>query len=268
MNHKNKNSNGRNKPGNAGKILIADDEETFLASTAQLLRNEGFECDCAENGAEALDKLSQKKYDLLIADIKMPGNSNLELVRQLSKDMPTVKVILVTAYPSQQTAIEAIGLVVSAYLIKPVDFPELLEKTKLAIKLSQLNKIAAATRTSLGQWTSELENIELSLQNGKCNSFEEAFEIFLEAAIVKIDEVFKNIQQTIGLLDTSKQETQICQVAQCLPLEELTEGIKQAVTVLRDSRELYKSKQLAKTRATLEKLLKNMPKNSAKKQII
>ncbi|MGA2915957.1 MAG: response regulator [Sedimentisphaerales bacterium] len=251
-----------------GSILIADDEQTFLKSTAQLLCNEGFECDCAEDSTAALDKLSKKTYDLLITDIKMPGNSNLELIRELSENMPIIKVILVTAYPSQQTAIEAVRLPIAAYLVKPVDFPELLEKAKHAVKLSQLNRIVAATRKNFQQWTSELENIELSLQHGKCNSFKETFESFLESVTIKIDEAFKSAQQAIGLLDTSKQETQICQVVQCEALAELTEGIEQAVTVLKDSRELYKSKQLAKTRATLEKLLKNIPKNSAKGQAI
>lgn len=256
MNHRNNNS--------AGKILLADDEQTFLTATAQLLRNEGFECDGVADSAAAIEKLSQKNYDLLIVDIKMPGNANLELVRHLSANMPAVKIILVTAYPSQQTAIDAVGLAVAAYLVKPVDFPELLEKSKQSVKLSRLAAIASVMKLNLLQWIKELENIELSLHQAKSNSFKETFDSFLETAVVNIDEAFKTFSRAIDLLDTSKQETQICRVAQCQALAELTEGIKQAVTVLRDSRELYKSKQLAKTRANLEKLLKNISENTIK----
>ena len=126
MNRQNENSLGR--------ILIADDEKTFLAAMAQLLCNEGFECDCAEDATEVLEKLSKKTYDLLIADIKMPGNSNLELIRQLSQTAPAVSIILVTGYPSQQTAIEAVQLPVAAYLVKPVDFPQLLQKNNISRK--------------------------------------------------------------------------------------------------------------------------------------
>ena len=244
-----------------GRILIADDEKTFLAATAQLLCNEGFECDCAEDATEALDKLSQETYDLLIADIKMPGNSNLELVRQLSQTAPAVSIILITGYPSQQTAIDAVHLPVIAYLVKPVDFPQLLQKTRDAVKMSRLKKIVATTRKSLQQWIGQLETIELSLQNGKRDAFETALKSFLDITTLKTDNTFNSIRQATNLLDGLEPRTQICQVMQCPALSELTEGIEQSIKSLKKSRELYKSKQLAKIRVKLEKLLKNVQKN-------
>ena len=253
MNRQNENSLGR--------ILIADDEKTFLAATAQLLCNEGFECDCAEDATEVLEKLSKKTYDLLIADIKMPGNSNLELIRQLSQTAPAVSIILVTGYPSQQTAIEAVQLPVAAYLVKPVDFPQLLQKTISAVKMSRLYKTIAAARKSLQQWIDELETIELSLRNGKCDAFGTALKSFLDITTIKIDDAFNDIRQTTSLLDGLKSPTQICHVMQCPPLSELIEGIEQSITSLKKSRELYKSKHLAKIRVKLEKLLKNIQKN-------
>ena len=117
-----------------GRILIADDEETFLHSTADLLRREGYECDCATDAATAADKLKQTKYDLFIADIKMPGNWELELIREIrsiTKDMP---VILVTGSPSLDTTKQAVQLRVVAYLVKPVDFDQLLALVKTSIK--------------------------------------------------------------------------------------------------------------------------------------
>ena len=250
-----------------GRILIADDEQTFLKSTAQLLCNEGFQCDCAKDAAEAMEKLSEKTYDLLIADIKMPGNSNLELIKQLSENTPAVKVILVTAYPSQQTAMEAVPLSVAAYLVKPVDFPELLQKTKSAVKMSQLHRTIAATKKNLQQWIGELEAIELFLQKGKGGSFEAALKNFLEVTTFRTDDTFKNIQQATGLLDTLRPQTEICEIVRCTALEELTEGIKQAITTLKESRDIHKSKQLGKVRITLEKLLKNIEKNPAKETV-
>jgi len=117
-----------------GRILIADDEETFLHSTADLLRREGYECDCARDAATAADMLKQTKYDLLIADIKMPGNWELELIREIrsiTKDMP---VILVTGSPSLDTTKQAVQLRVVAYLVKPVDFDQMLALVKTSIK--------------------------------------------------------------------------------------------------------------------------------------
>lgn len=244
-----------------GRILIADDEQTFLTSTAQLLRNEGFECDCAENAAEALKKSSEKTYDLLIADIKMPGNANLELVRQLSQNAPAVSIILITAYPSQHTAIDAVHLPVIAYLLKPVDFPQLLQKTRDGVKISRFCKTIAANRKSLQHWLEELETIELSLQNGKYEAFETALKSFLDVTAIKIDDTFNSIRQAIDLLDGIEPRMEICRLMQCPPLSELTEGIERSIESLKGSRELYKSKQLAKVRTKLEKLLKNIRKN-------
>ena len=66
-----------------GHILIADDEETFLHATAELLRQEGYTCDCVPDGASAAVWLRDGTYDVLIADIEMPGNQHLELIRDL-----------------------------------------------------------------------------------------------------------------------------------------------------------------------------------------
>jgi len=243
-----------------GRILIADDEQMFLAATAQLLRNEGFECDCAEDATMVFKKLSEKDYDLLIADIKMPGNSNLELVKYLSQSKHQISVILITGYPSQQTAIESVKLPITAYLVKPVDFTELLQKTKAAIKINRLYKTVAITRKNLKQWTKQLLTIELALQNGKTDSFEDALKNFLEITTLRIDDTFHSIRQATDLLDGLDSQVQVCQIMQCPKLDELTEGIEETVETLKNSRESYKSKQLGDIRVKLEKLLRNIHK--------
>lgn len=243
-----------------GKIIIADDEQTFLLATAQLLRNEGFECDCVQDATEALEKITTEQYNLIIADIKMQGNANLELVKHLSQIQNQISIILVTGYPSQQTAIESVSLPVSAYLTKPVDFPELLQKTKTAVKVNQLYKTISETRSNLKLWIEQLQAIELTLQGGKSNCFDEALKSFLEITTMKIDDTFNGIRRAIELLDGIDQQTQICKVMQCQKLDDLTKGLEQTVAGLTNSRELYKSKQLAVIRVKLEKLLQNIHK--------
>jgi CheY-like chemotaxis protein len=97
-----------------GRILIADDEERFMHSTAAFLRQEGYECACAPDAATVAAMLREDPYDLLIADIKMPGNRNLELIRELSHRAEELSVILVTGCPSLQSAIQSIRLPVVA----------------------------------------------------------------------------------------------------------------------------------------------------------
>ncbi len=69
----------------SGKILIADDDDTFLQSTADLLRREEYMCDCASDARAVIEILKLARYDLLITDINMPGNTGLEFIKNLPK---------------------------------------------------------------------------------------------------------------------------------------------------------------------------------------
>jgi len=112
------------------RILIADDEESFLYSTADILRREGYDCSCASDARAATEMLRKESYDLLIADIKMQGNADLEFIKALPQIAEGMPVILVTGYPSLNSAIESIQLPVVAYLVKPFELNELLERVK------------------------------------------------------------------------------------------------------------------------------------------
>src|SRR2546427_200248 len=70
------------------RILIADDEETFLQSMGALLRREGYACDCVRDAREAAAALEKVAYDLLITDIYMPGNAELEFLHDLQSRIP------------------------------------------------------------------------------------------------------------------------------------------------------------------------------------
>jgi DNA-binding NtrC family response regulator len=143
-----------------GTLLLADDEVSFRKSTSDLLRDEGYICDCVPDGRTAAKALEEKKYDLLIADIKMPGNPNLELinkVRELDEGLP---VILVTGYPSMKTAIDSVSLPVVAYLVKPIGFPDLLAQVESGISRSRVFKVVCRTQERLRDWSRDLNEIK------------------------------------------------------------------------------------------------------------
>lgn len=144
---------------NIGKILMADDEESFLKSTTALLRREGFECDGVGDASGALEKLQTNRYDLLIADIKMPGNTDLELIKKLPKVAPGMPVIMVTGYPSLESASQSIELPVVAYLVKPVDFDQLLAQAKIAVEYSHTYRLVTGTPQHVQDWRLELSNV-------------------------------------------------------------------------------------------------------------
>ncbi len=124
----------RGRESTAHHILIADDEETFRQTTAELLAADGYRVSEAVNGNQARDLLERDSFDLVIADLKMPGNADLTLVREVKKLAPGVHVILVTGFPSIASAIAAYDLPVSAYLIKPFDYRLLLVHVRQVLK--------------------------------------------------------------------------------------------------------------------------------------
>ena len=145
------------------RILLADDEETFLYATADLLRLAGHECDCVQDGASAIAKLHEQAYALIISDIKMPGNSNLELIQLLPQLAAGVPVILVTGYPTLRSAVQSIQLPVVAYLTKPLDFDELLRQTRAALAQGQPDHTLRLIRQQMQAWSENLQALERSV---------------------------------------------------------------------------------------------------------
>lgn len=115
------------------RILIADDEETFLYATAELLRQEGYHCDTAMDSTHAVALMRQNQYDVLLSDIRMPGNEHLQFIEQLEELAQDIPVILITGYPSVDTALDSYKLSVTAYLVKPTDFEDILKAIKDAL---------------------------------------------------------------------------------------------------------------------------------------
>ena len=141
-----------------GRILIADDEESFLYSTADVLRREGYECSCASDARAATEMLKEDGYDLLIADIKMQGNSDLEFIKALPQIAEGMPVILVTGYPYLNSAIDSIQLPVVAYLVKPFELNELLMRVKDIITGKGLFKSRRLEKT-LQKIANDLEEV-------------------------------------------------------------------------------------------------------------
>jgi DNA-binding NtrC family response regulator len=116
------------------KILIADVNETFLLATADLLRQEGYECYCAKDAMTVIETLKSVKFDLLISDVNIPGNAELELIKRLREVAADLPVILITGSPFSDTQIQSLKPPVTACLNKPPDFEELLMHVRSFIK--------------------------------------------------------------------------------------------------------------------------------------
>ena len=111
---------------NAPRLLIADDEPGFLATTIELLEEEGYACYGATDADTAIKVLETEPIDLVISDLNMPGNTSLEWLREERVRFSEIPLIIVTGYPSVDSAIEGLRCGASDYLLKPFAFSELL----------------------------------------------------------------------------------------------------------------------------------------------
>jgi two-component system response regulator PilR (NtrC family) len=128
-------------PGSATKrILVADDERSLRELLAIVLRREGYEVHLAENGEAALAALNRGPLDLLISDIKMPDMSGVEVLRAAKATDASLPAIMMTAYASTETAVEAMRLGACDYLIKPFDVDELKLKVREKLDTRQLRQ--------------------------------------------------------------------------------------------------------------------------------
>lgn len=110
------------------KVLLTDDEERFLLSTARILIRRGYIASTARNGKEAIASIKKEKVDVVVLDIRMPELDGIETLKELKRIDPEVEVILLTGHASVDTAVEGMKLGAREFLIKPCDTEDLTDK--------------------------------------------------------------------------------------------------------------------------------------------
>jgi DNA-binding NtrC family response regulator len=123
-------------------ILIADDDEVSCELFAETLESEGFRVAQATSGEAALSRLREGAYDLLIIDVRMPGTSGLEVTRIVHEQYPSLPVIVMTAFGSMETAVEAIHEGAFDFISKPMNLEELKKTVSRALAQRALHRRA------------------------------------------------------------------------------------------------------------------------------
>jgi two-component system response regulator HydG len=132
------------------KVLIAEDEEITLKHLLSILQKEGYEVKGVGDGLNAMEKIEKEHFDAVIADIKMPGLTGIELLEKIKEKHLETEVIIITGYGSISSAVEAMRKGARDYITKPFDLDELLLKVKQIYDKKTLRKEIAALKTSLG----------------------------------------------------------------------------------------------------------------------
>jgi len=136
---------------NAGRILAVDDDLLSLKLLVKALEIEGYEVVTAQSGAEALERLAGHVFDAALVDLRMPGMSGLELLREIRRRDPSMEVVMTTAHPDVATAVEALKDGASDYLQKPLNLEELRHRLARVIERRFLRGEVGTLRTRLGE---------------------------------------------------------------------------------------------------------------------
>ncbi|MGD0229651.1 MAG: response regulator [Syntrophorhabdales bacterium] len=125
------------------RILIVDDNREIRTVLEEYLTEEGYLAEGAGDGNEALKKHGEAAYDLIITDLKMPGMTGIELIKEIGKGEHATEFIIITGYASLDTAIEAVKAGAFDYLVKPFRIEELqvvIKNAKDKVALKKANR--------------------------------------------------------------------------------------------------------------------------------
>ncbi|HWW85618.1 MAG TPA: response regulator [Vicinamibacterales bacterium] len=124
------------RPATAGgrpRVLVVDDEASIRDLLQKTLALAEYDVDVAQDGKSALERIRMNAYDLLIADLKMPGVDGLSVIREAKRFKSGLPVIIITGFSTESSAIEAVNLGVAGYLTKPFRVPQVLAAAAKAL---------------------------------------------------------------------------------------------------------------------------------------
>ena len=127
-------------PDNVGPVLVVDDELEMRTLLQDVLQDEGLRVTVAANGSEALKQLGEEYYAVVLTDLRMQEMQGIDLLREIKRTYPDINVIVMTAFGSVDTAIEAMKEGAYDYLTKPVKNEELLRVANRAVREAALRR--------------------------------------------------------------------------------------------------------------------------------
>ncbi|MFQ5834980.1 MAG: sigma-54-dependent transcriptional regulator [bacterium] len=162
-----------------GKILVVDDEVKMRRVLQMILQKEGYEIVTTRDGREALQKVEEESFDLVLTDMKMPGLSGLDLLKRIRESDEEIPVIMITAYGTVETAVKAMKEGAHDYLLKPFEKDEMKIIVANALKMKTLVRENRYLRGELE------EKYKLDNVIGKSSQMQEIYKILREVANTK-----------------------------------------------------------------------------------
>ena len=239
-----------------GRILIADDEPTFLNSTAELLRREGYDVETVEDAPSAVKAITEASFDLLITDLEMPGNADLDLVQQIANISGGLPIIIITGFPSVRSAVACIELPVTAYLVKPVDFTSLLARVSGAIARFRSYQAMQDAEGRLRDYRRKLEVLPTTAGTDAKTGIDMFLAMTLRNVMGSLSDLEHLGQALAGKADEQPQHP--CQLINCPRGAQLQQAVDDTIAVLEETKGTFKSKTLGDLRHRLELVTKHV----------
>jgi FixJ family two-component response regulator len=151
--------------GSQGNILLADDDVLITTPLSRLLSGNGYHVTCVDDGWKAVKLLEDNDFDLFITDIRMPGNDALDMLRGEPVRNRQLPVIVITGYPTVESAIDALRLCVVDYICKPFEPAALLGSVARAVARKRALRTVQELEVRVGEVTAILESVKSSLDN-------------------------------------------------------------------------------------------------------
>jgi DNA-binding response OmpR family regulator len=229
--------------------LLADDDRSFQDAVAEACGNAGYQGIAAENMDETIQWLRRRHFDLLIANLELPGNSRMRIVQEARKVAPGLAIIVTTGAPSVSTAVEAVELPVLAYLPKPVDLASLLQRISAILQSRPGYRTLGVVIGILHRCAEELEQVRSGWAAGEELRVPGMAIRALSASMVEL----LSLGNTHG---ASGQTGTLCEHIGCPRWKEHEAAFRDVIDVLQETKRRFKSKELAELRERLHRHLR------------
>lgn len=230
------------------RVLFADDEEQFRVGLARRLERAGFTCVQAVNGADALKRLGESEFDVMLADIDMPGNQHLELLANMPA-AAAVPTILLTGRPAVETAARSVEYRVAAYLLKPPEFEELCRVLRTAAQEGRDFRRLRDSRTRLQHWEQELAHLQRLLTQPSAEGRTTAMRSYLRVTLRNL------VVSLVELENLLISDSADAAGSRAVERQELLGALRKTVSVLEKTKGQFKSKELGDLRKEIEAIL-------------
>jgi DNA-binding response OmpR family regulator len=237
------------REGGPIRVLLADDEAAFRQTTARLLERHGLCCEQVSSGQAAIDYLADQPVDVLVADIKMPGNDQLELVSYLRRLDAPPGVILVTGYPSVDTAVGSMERGVSAYLVKPFELEDFLAQVMDAGSRTRFLRRLRRQRHELDLQAERLEALRSALSGPGAADLNQTAADYLSMLMLSLADTALEASSLLTCLNAGKQPVR--GLSRHPELDAYQAAVLECIAVLEKTKTSFKSKELALLRKQL-----------------